>query len=286
MSPHRREDTQSQRSRDRGDARPFLRAAVEANHPGGSPDPAPLLGTSQAVRLRTELPRWRSVLVVVAHPDDETFGLGAVISHMIERGTAVHVLCFTHGESSTLGDTTDLYALREGELREASARLGVRSVTLLTYPDGRLADTSISELSRQVAQHVARVRPEALLVFDDSGVTAHPDHQAATRAAVHAHANLPVLAWALPAVIADRLRRETGQPFVGREPDELDLCLRVARVPQRRSAYAHASQLSPTAVFWRRVQLQGECEHLRWLRRPAVDQGNSQRAAKASLSGL
>ncbi|MBS2962337.1 PIG-L family deacetylase, partial [Actinocrinis puniceicyclus] len=222
--------------------------------------------------LRAELPRWRSVLVVVAHPDDETFGLGAVVNQMIERGAAVHVLCFSHGESSTLGDTSALFALREEELREASARLGVRSVTLLTYPDGHLDALPAGELSRQVALQVARVRPDGLLVFDDTGVTAHPDHRAATAAALLACSDLPVLAWALPSVIADRLRQETGQPFVGRLPGELDLCLRVARAPQRRAAFAHASQLSPTAVFWRRIQLQGECEHLRWLRRPSAGQ--------------
>ncbi len=284
MSRQHSGDARPQRSPDRGIAQSFDHA-VETNHPGDDSDPAPLLGPSQALRRRTELPRWRSVLVVVAHPDDETFGLGAVISHLIERGAAVHVLCLTHGESSTLGNTSDLYALREEELREASVRLGVRSVRLLTYPDGRLADTPISELSRQVAHHVARVRPEALLVFDDTGVTAHPDHQAATRAAVLAHTGLPILAWTLPAVIADQLRQETGQPFVGRFPDELDLCVRVARLSQRRAAYAHASQLSPTAVFWRRIQLQGECEHLRWLRRPTVGQGDPQRATRTSLSG-
>jgi len=46
------------------------------------------------------LPAWRQALVVVAHPDDETFGLGAVA----DRFTAVHVLCFTHGEASTLNE--------------------------------------------------------------------------------------------------------------------------------------------------------------------------------------
>ncbi len=271
MPPQRHENAQPQRSPGSHNARRVGHTAVKTDRAGGGLDPAPLLGPSQAARHRTELPRWRSVLVVVAHPDDETFGLGAVISHLIERGTTVHVLCFTHGESSTLGNTSDLYALRDAELREASARLGVRSVTLLTYPDGRLTDAPTGELSRQVALQVARVHPDAVLVFDDTGVTAHHDHQAATRAAVLAHTSLPILAWALPVVIADRLRQETGQPFVGQPPEELDLCVRVARVSQRRAAFAHASQLSPTAVFWRRIQLQGECEHLRWLRRPAND---------------
>jgi hypothetical protein len=50
------------------------------------------------------LPAWRQALVVVAHPDDETFGLGAVADRFAAGATAVHVLCFTHGEASTLNE--------------------------------------------------------------------------------------------------------------------------------------------------------------------------------------
>ena len=51
---------------------------------------------------RDHPPPWRSVLAVVAHPDDESFGLGAVLAGFVDAGAAVAVLCFTHGESSTL----------------------------------------------------------------------------------------------------------------------------------------------------------------------------------------
>ena len=113
----------------------------------------------------------------------------------------------------------------------------------------------------------ARHRPHGVLVFDDTGVTGHPDHRAATRAAVLAAiaTGLPVLAWALPTAIAGRLRAETGQPFTGQPPGRLDLCIQVDRTRQRRAALAHASQVSPSAVVWRRWQLQGDREHLRWL---------------------
>ena len=48
------------------------------------------------------LPVWESVLAVVAHPDDESFGLGAIIDRMTSGGASVHVLCYTRGEASTL----------------------------------------------------------------------------------------------------------------------------------------------------------------------------------------
>ncbi len=230
----------------------------QATRPGGT-------------RPGRSLPGWSSVLVVVAHPDDESFGLGGVIGQLTAGGATVHILCYTHGEASTLNETgADLRRAREEELRQATAELGAASVTLLGHPDGELAAIPVAELASPAVQLARQRRADGLLVFDDTGITGHPDHQAATRAAVlaGAAAGLPVLAWTLPAPVADRLRAETGQPFAGRAASDIDLCLRVDRDRQRRAALLHATQVSPTAVLWRRLQLQGDCEHLRWLRTP------------------
>ncbi len=218
------------------------------------------------------LPDWPSVLAVVAHPDDESFGLGALIDALTMAGTRVHILCYTHGEASTLNETrADLHAAREAEFRAAGTELGAASVTLLDYPDGRLGQVEPAELAAHVASATARNAVSGLLVFDDTGITGHPDHRAATAAAVLASQRdrLPVLAWALPDAVAAQLTAETGQRFAGRPEPMLDLCVRVDRRRQRRAAQLHASQISPGAVLWRRLQLQGECEHLRWLVPPA-----------------
>ena len=226
----------------------------------------------RTVRAGTALPAWPSTLVVIAHPDDESFGLGAVIDQLTAAGAAVHILCYTHGGASTLNQTqADLHRARESELRQAADELGAADITLLDYPDGGLADIPAGELAGHVADTAARTGAAGVLAFDDTGVTGHPDHQAATAAAVVAarQAGLPVLAWTLPAAVAARLSAETGQGFCGQLPDRIDLCLRVSRQRQRRAALLHATQISPAAVLWRRLQLLGECEHLRWLVPPA-----------------
>lgn len=227
-----------------------------------------VLPVPEPARPGRALPAWGSVLAVVAHPDDESFGLGAVIDTLVQGGAAVHILCYTHGEASTINETRgDLHRLRESELRQAGAELGVASVTLLDYPDGRLAESDPGELAARAAAAAAGCGAGGLLVFDDTGITGHPDHRAATAAAVRAarQAGLPVLAWALPDAVAGQLRAETGQAFAGQPGAVIDLCVRVSRSRQRRAALLHTSQVSPSAVLWRRLQLQGECEHLRWL---------------------
>jgi LmbE family N-acetylglucosaminyl deacetylase len=214
------------------------------------------------------LPAWPCVLVVIAHPDDESFGLGAVIDHFTAAGADVRIVCYTHGGASTFNQThADLRGARETELRRAATELRAADVTLLDYPDGSLAAIPAAELVGYVADAAARAAASGVLVFDDTGVTGHPDHQAATGAAALAgrQAGLPVLAWTLPAAVAARLSAETGQGFAGQPPDRIDLCVRVSRERQRRAALLHASQISPSAVLWRRLRLLGDYEYLRWL---------------------
>ena len=63
-------------------------------------------------------------LAVVAHPDDESFGLGAILSALSGAGVAVRVLCLTHGEASTLGSTVNLAQVRVCELQGCRHRAG------------------------------------------------------------------------------------------------------------------------------------------------------------------
>lgn len=212
------------------------------------------------------IPRWQRVLAVVAHPDDESFGLGGVIDALVRSGSRASVLCLTAGEASTLhADDGDLGAVRAAELGDAAGRLGVDRTTLLHHPDGGLS-TRIPDLIDAVRAAVATDGPDGLLVFGTGGgVTGHPDHEAATTAAlaVAREQGLPVLEWCLPSTVADALNTELGTSFTGYAEAELPITLTVDRDRQRQAIAAHASQAVPGSVLWRRIELLGDREHLR-----------------------
>jgi LmbE family N-acetylglucosaminyl deacetylase len=229
--------------------------------------------SAPASGLRSTLPRWRCVLAVVAHPDDESFGLGALLAAFHDAGARTAVLCLTHGEASTLhGVSGELYALRSAEFRAAANLLGVDAAMLRTYADGELASTCRTGLVGEVLDAARDVRPDGLLAFDSSGVTGHADHAAATAAACGAAdlLDLPVLGWTLTDAVAAALNSERGTAFEGYAPDALDFAVPVGRSRQRAAIEAHASQAVAGSVLWRRLQLQGDLEHLRWLRPGAL----------------
>jgi len=210
-----------------------------------------------------------SALAVLAHPDDESFGLGAVLSSLLDAGIEVTGVCFTHGEASTLGGTgIDLHHIRARELADAASALGIGEVGLLDYPDGHLSDTPIGELAGHVVDAALASRAKLLVVFDQDGITGHPDHRHATRAALAAarRLDLPVLAWTIPETVAATLNTEFATTFTGRPPGQIDLTLTVDRTRQLAAIACHHSQSSTNPVLWRRLELTGNHEPLRWLR--------------------
>jgi LmbE family N-acetylglucosaminyl deacetylase len=218
------------------------------------------------------LPPGSSVLAVCAHPDDESFGLGAILHRFAAAGVRTSVLCFTHGEASTLGPfASGLREIREAELSAAARQLGVGSVEVLDHPDGALAAVPLDVLVDAVRRSMAIEDADLLLVFDAGGVTGHLDHCRATEAAVAAAANdgVPVLAWGVPKAVSESLNEEFSSSFVGRE--QFDVVLTVDRDAQRRAIACHASQSTHNPVLWRRLELLGGTESLRWLRPSPLD---------------
>ncbi|HEY5114783.1 MAG TPA: PIG-L family deacetylase [Nakamurella sp.] len=223
----------------------------------------------------TRLPAWHTVLAVVAHPDDESFGLGAILDAFHRAGIRTAVLCLTRGEASTLhGAAGELSAVRGREFAAAARTLGVADAVLRDFPDGALGQACRSRVVGEVIDAARAGGTDGLLVFDPSGVTGHPDHAAATAAALLAAAglDLPVLAWTLPAAVAEALNRELGTGFVGHRAAEIDIVLTVDRARQEAACAAHVSQAIPTSVLWRRLELLGHTEHLRWLSNPPAAQ--------------
>lgn len=125
------------------------------------------------------------LLVVVAHPDDETLALGATLAELSAAGVAVQVVSLSSGEAALdhVGEQVrDLAERRRDEFEHAGEALGVAGCSALGLPDGRLADHP-DELEAAVRAAVERHRPSrvATLWHDDP----HPDHRATSRA-VHA----------------------------------------------------------------------------------------------------
>lgn len=128
----------------------------------------------------------KSLLAVLAHPDDETFRCGGTLALLARQGVRVQVLAATRGQAGSCGDPPvcrpeSLGVVREAELRCACAALGLEPPILLDYQDGTLARVSEAEAVSQIMAVIQEVRPQVLLTWPPDGLSGHPDHVAVSR---------------------------------------------------------------------------------------------------------
>ena len=113
-----------------------------------------------------------TVLMIWAHPDDETYLAGATSALLTDAGNRVVCVTTTRGEAG--GDSQ----VRTVELDEALAVLGVTEHHWLDYPDGGCADVDADEAATRIRAIFDDVRPDTVLSFGPDGITGHPDHRA------------------------------------------------------------------------------------------------------------
>ena len=121
------------------------------------------------------------LLVVAAHPDDETLGAGGLIAMAAAAGADVDVIVASRGEASHPQSPThsaaDLAAMRAIEVHEAVRALDARAnVELLDLPDGRL-----DEHESALAAAIERKLCSNTLLVTTWSADRHPDHEACAR---------------------------------------------------------------------------------------------------------
>eukprot|EP00040_Diaphanoeca_grandis_P029576 m.173489 g.173489 ORF g.173489 m.173489 type:complete len:254 (+) comp31726_c2_seq4:241-1002(+) len=118
----------------------------------------------------------QTVLLVIAHPDDEAMFFGpSILSLTTLPHTQFHVLCLTTGNYDGLG------VLRRKELYESCKTFGIASsrIQILDheqFQDGPVEHWAMDVVTAVVANHINQTKPTMVLTFDSFGVSGHPNH--------------------------------------------------------------------------------------------------------------
>lgn len=117
------------------------------------------------------------LMVIVAHPDDESFPIGGTIAKTVAEGGEVMLITATRGEAGIPGMKPDEAGrLRERELRAACEALGVKALRFLDYVDGTLDQVEAHAAIEQLIALMRAFRPDAIITFGPEGISGHPDH--------------------------------------------------------------------------------------------------------------
>ncbi len=128
------------------------------------------------------MPDKLKLMAVLAHPDDESLGLGGALAKYAREGIETYLVTATRGERGRFGDAKERPApeivgkTREAELLAAADVLGIREVRFLDYMDGDLDQADPAEAQAKIAGHLRRVKPHVVATFAPDGAYGHPDH--------------------------------------------------------------------------------------------------------------
>jgi LmbE family N-acetylglucosaminyl deacetylase len=200
-----------------------------------------------------------TVLMIWAHPDDETYLAGGLSAVLTDAGQRVVCITATRGEAGASGsaDTVrdELAEVRTAELEEALRILGVEEHHWLDYPDGGCADIDADAAAARISRVLDDVSPDTVVTFGPDGFTGHPDHRAVSRwtdLALTGTSRTPRVLHAVSREeVVDRALDEDfgvfelGRPRVCRD-HELDVLLELDGVVLDRKVGALLSQVSQT----------------------------------------
>lgn len=145
----------------------------------------------------------KSLLVIFAHPDDESFGpASGTLAKYASEGVAVNYLCATSGEAGTVSDLrgyATIADLRTAELIKAAGEIGLASVNFLGFRDSGMTGSTdnqhpeslftaaLDEVAARIASHIQRINPDAIITHDQYGWYGHPDHIKCYQATLRAY---------------------------------------------------------------------------------------------------
>ena len=155
----------------------------------------------------------KRLLLVHAHPDDETINNGVTMAKYAASGAQVTLVTCTRGEEGEVlvtelanlaSDKDDkLGEHREVELKDAMAQLGINDFRFLGAPNKKWRDSGmmgtpqnergnvfwqadLDEASQELVKIILEIKPQVLITYDEFGGYGHPDHIKAHQVAMRA----------------------------------------------------------------------------------------------------
>ena len=123
----------------------------------------------------------KQMLLIFAHPDDESFALGGTIAKYAQQEVNITLVVATKGEAgktSGICKPEELGLVREQELRRAAEVLGIAKVIFLGYLDKEVPMAPPLEIVEKLVRIIRDVRPQVIITFGEDGASGHRDHRA------------------------------------------------------------------------------------------------------------
>jgi len=132
----------------------------------------------------------KKYLIVVAHPDDETLGCGALISKLREKKNFIKILFLGEGTSCRFDELTDIKVIkkeinkREKFCRNALKKLKVNDFKFFNLPCGKFDQIPVLNIAKIIEHEIKKFKPNVIITHSLNDV--HVDHKTCYQACLQA----------------------------------------------------------------------------------------------------
>ena len=196
----------------------------------------------------------KSLLVVLPHPDDESFSMGGTLAKYAAEDVEITLICATYGELGIPAtEPVQAAIIREKELRAAASMLGIHKVQCMRYRDGSLSNVDPEQVISQLMNAMRRIHPKAVVTYDPDGISRHSDQAAISHLVTTAFDRaipksfVPLSAklfYVAPSEATMQARGVLASEELGGRP-VASIDISDYRLPKVRAMQAHASQDPP-----------------------------------------
>lgn len=218
----------------------------------------------------------KTILVVLAHPDDESFPIGGSLAKYARLGHRLILVSATKGEAGIPGKSKrETAIIREKELLAAARLLGIERVIFLGYHDGEVARVPAHEITQKLVDILHSYQPEIVISFGPDGISGHDDHIATSHWVTRAvdRAGLPTrLFYIMP---SEATFQGCGEPPTATQHPGAIAAVDIGKhlVTKVKAMQAHKSQNPPFSGEPEEEASKLVCHEYFSLARPAISDG-------------
>lgn len=218
----------------------------------------------------------QKLMIVYAHPDDESFSIGGTLAKYKDRKIDIRLICATRGEAGSAGNPPiclpwEIGEARTRELKAAAKILGIGKIYFPGMRDGTLARFSTPFLSSIIQPILEYEKPEVIVSFAETGISGHEDHIAISQGATDAvkkylkkaqqkikyyHSTIP------QSVVAEMrakglVRQIFNRPFAGTPDEKITTVIDIKSTYQTKikALKCHRTQHQDWERFLKRIEL-------------------------------
>ena len=131
------------------------------------------------------MPKFRNILVIASHPDDEILGCGGTLYNFKKKGAKISALFLSDGESSRKSSKIKKLILdRKKQALKAAKIIGIKNLIFGNFPDNSMDTVPLLKIVQFIEKRIKTIKPDIIFTHFENDLNI--DHQITSKAVITA----------------------------------------------------------------------------------------------------